>query len=529
MKRLTSIIAAALMATACVDDLDQMPHIESTAASVYTSAENYKGVLAKLYAAFVINGQEKGGGNADLSSNNGQDYLRDWFNLQEDGTDELACVWLEGDKVNDLTYINWDSNDPWVADFYYRAYYNILLCNEFLRNATDGSISGFSETEQADIRNYRAEARFLRAMCYSHLMDLFVELPFVTEADGVGSFIPPVYTRTQIFDYVEADLKAIADGTDGLPDSNEYARATKPAAWTLLAKNYLNAQVYTGTERYTDCITYCQKIMSAGYQLESNYSLLFNADNHKRTNEIIFPFAVDADHTTSWGATTLIVCGSVCSGTTMNIANYGIQSDWSMFRARGAFADKFMTDGVLNTNDSRCLLYTDGQTQYIVKAPDKDQTQGYPFEKYTNLTDLLSAASNSADDGVCTDFPLMRLADVHLMLAESVLRGGSGATQADALAAVNQLRQRAYGDDSGNITAEQLTLPFILDERARELYLECTRRTDLIRFGLFTSAEYLWEWKGGVQEGKAVDNKFNHYPVPVTELSANPNIINAGY
>src|SRR5574344_1176834 len=101
MKRLTSIIAAALMATACVDDLDQMPHIESTAASVYTSAENYKSVLANLYAAFVINGQEKGGGNADLSSNNGQDYLRDGFNLQEDGTDELACVWLEGDKVND--------------------------------------------------------------------------------------------------------------------------------------------------------------------------------------------------------------------------------------------------------------------------------------------------------------------------------------------------------------------------------------------------------------------------------------------
>ena len=159
----------------------------------------------------------------------------------------------------------------------------------------------------------------------------------------------------------------------------------------------------------------------------------------------------------------------------------------------------------------------------------ENQSNGYLPEKWTNLTDAGEAASNSNDGGVNTDFPVFRLADVYLMLAEAVVRGGEGSSRSTALGYVNDLRRRAFGNDSGNITDGQLTADFILDERARELYLECVRRTDLIRYGKFTTSSYLWQWKGGVMNGQAVDNKYNIYPIPSTELTANPNLYNENY
>ncbi|MGN0190163.1 MAG: RagB/SusD family nutrient uptake outer membrane protein, partial [Candidatus Cryptobacteroides sp.] len=103
----------------------------------------------------------------------------------------------------------------------------------------------------------------------------------------------------------------------------------------------------------------------------------------------------------------------------------------------------------------------------------------------------------------------------------AVLRGGQGASKTEALGKINDLRTRAYGNTSGNISEQQLTLDFILDERARELYTECCRRTDLIRYGKFTSG-YDWNWKGGVADGKDVDAKYKYLPIPEAELSANP-------
>lgn len=521
------LVVIAFMLASCEKDLNQMPHTETTSATVYATAANYKAVLAKLYASFVINGQQKGGGDADLSSNSGQDYMRCYFNLQECGTDEVASTWLEGDKVGDLTYLSWDANDPWVSDMYYHIYYTIALCNEFLRNATDDKISGFTSGEQADIIHYRAEARFLRALAYYHALDLFRNVPFVTEQDPVGAFTPPRYTGDQIFSYIESELKAIE--TDLLSkDAAEYGRATKAADWTLLAKLYLNAQVYTGTDHYTDCISYCNKVINGeggSYSLESDYKKLFNADNNKRTNEIIFPLPVDATHTVSWGATTYLICGEVSNTSDyQKPADYGVTSGWGMFRVRGELPAKF------DAADGRNLFFTEGQTQYL-DAID-NQSYGYFLEKWTNLTDDGSTASNTVDGGVNTDYPMFRLADVYLMLAESVLRGGSGSSQSTALDLVNQLRQRAFGDNyqtSGKITADQLTTGFILDERARELSWECTRRTDLIRYNEFTTSDYIWQWKGGVKDGRAVDSKYNIYPIPTSDLTANPNLSNENY
>lgn len=523
MKKILYILlfTSTLILSSCMGDLDQLPHQETTSANVYAEAANYKAVLGKIYVSFVINGQEKGGGNADLSSNNGQDYMRCFFNLQECGTDELASTWLEGDKVGDLTFLSWDSNDTWVADMYYRIYYTVALCNEFIRNASDTQIAKFTEAEQADIRHYRAEARFVRALAYYHALDFFRNIPFVTENDPVGAFLPPRYTAAQIFAYVETELKGI-DGDLLSRNECEYGRAPKAAAYTLLAKLYLNASVYIGQEHYTDCITYCKLAIAEGYSLENDYAKLFNADNDKRTNEIIFPLPVDATHTVSWGATTYIICGEVSNTSDyQKPAKYGVTSGWGMFRARGELP-KLFAEG-----DGRAMFFTEGQTESVEVV--ENQANGYFVEKWTNLTDAGEAASNTVDGGVNTDFPLFRLADVYLMLAESVVRGGMGSDRATALGYINLLRQRAFGNESGNLKDSEMTPDFILKERARELYWEGSRRTDLIRYNQFTTGSYLWQWKGGVKEGVAVDSKYNTYPIPATDLVANPNLYNENY
>ena len=511
-----------LLLASCIGDLDQYPHEDETASTIYTSAGNYKAVLGKIYASMVTTGQEKNGSN-DLSSNSGQDYMRCFFNLQEAGTDEVASTWLSGDNVTGLTYLRWDANDPWVSDMYYRIYYNIALCNEFLRNATDEKLARFSEEEQTEIRHYRAEARFMRALFYYHALDLFRNIPFITENDPTVGYLPPRYTATQIFSYIESELTGIVSDMLNKADC-PYGRASQGAAYTLLAKLYLNAQVYINAPKYTECITACQNAIKQGYSLEDDYAKLFNADNDKRTaNEIIFTLPVDAVHTVSWGSSTYIVCGAVSNTSDeQKPEDYGVKSGWGMFRVRGEVPALFT-----GVDDQRYMFFTDGQTQYLDKIDD--QSNGFFVTKWTNLTDAGETASNTAEGGVNTDYPLFRLADVYLMMAEAVVRGGSGSDRATVLGYINDLQRRAYGNDSQKKEDAELTDTFILKERARELYWEGYRRTDLIRFGSFTTDKYLWQWKGGEKGGTAVNSKYNIYPIPTTELTANPNLYNENY
>jgi hypothetical protein len=227
----TALATCAL--SACTGDLNQSPHTDSktTADVVYSTETGYKQALAKLYGSFVLTSQEQGGGDADMTSNSGYDFLRGYFNLQEDATDEVACTWLSGDKVEGLSYMTWDANDPWVADTYYRAYYTIALCNEFLRHDTPETA-----TTSDNLKAYRAEARFIRALAYYYILDLFGKGPFVDETMGIGSYIPEAYTNKQLFDFIESELTDIAN--DGLTDpaATEYGRASKAAAWALLAR-----------------------------------------------------------------------------------------------------------------------------------------------------------------------------------------------------------------------------------------------------------------------------------------------------
>lgn len=522
MKKAYIMMALAVMAavsTSCVDDLDQRPVFEQDATVVYATPDTYRQVLAKAYACFVITGQEKGG-NKDIDSEKGYDLSRCIFNMEEDATDESINTWS---SLYNVSHFCWDANDVWVQDAYYRLYYTISVCNEFIRNSTDASIGRFNEVEQSEIRAMKAEARFLRALSYYWVLDLYAQGPFSNEFTPISGYVPERYSDEQLFTFIESELKDIEEE---IPLDSEYGRAPRAAVWALLARLYLNAEVYTRTEHYTDCVTYCNKIIdSRKYSLEPEFYKLFNASNHLRTNEIIFAFVVDAATTMTWGATTNIICGSCSNSSSQDPAKYGITSGWGNFRVRGEIPAKF--GDVATSKDSRCMFYTDGQSQYI--SVYNDQSQGYFSEKFTNLYDDGTAASNSSVDGCSTDLPVFRLADVYLMAAEATVRGGAGMSRGEALALVNEVRTRAYGDTSGNISDAEMDLQFFIDERARELLHESVRRTDLRRFGMFTSDKYIWQWKGGVVDGKAVDSRYEIYPIPATELSVNTNLSNPNY
>jgi hypothetical protein len=417
-----------------------------------------------------------------------------------------------------------------LTALYSRIFYTIAISNEFIRNV-DNKIGSVSGTFLSDLKTFKAEARFIRALSYWHALDMFGNVPFVTEADLPGAFFPKRTTRTELFNYIESELKSI-EADLAPPRGNEYARADRGAAWFLLAKLYLNAEVYTGTPRYSDALTYLNQVIAAPYSLDNNYADLFNADNNT-SPEIIFPIALDGQNTQGYGAMTFIIHAANGGGMPLN----GIDGGWGGIRTIKDFVSKFNiveTDFASNSQyqapDRRGMFFFDPSSWQWNITNVGTFTHGIGVTKFKNVTGTGGPAPNTHATFVSTDFPLFRLADAYLMYAEAVVRGGAGGNTATAVSYVNSLRQRAYGNGSGDITSTDLTLSFLLDERSRELYWEGHRRTDLVRFGQFTNGTYVWEWKGNVPNGIQTSVYRNLYPIPVNDLNANPNLVqNPGY
>jgi len=511
-----------LLAASCSKDLDRKPFYDITSASVYTDFNNYKQLLAKCYGGLTLTGQVTGDGNPDIG---GVDvgYLRGYWQMQELTTDGAVIAWNDQYLVP-MHAMDWTSQNLLVGAMYNRIFLQVMFCNEFLRQTTDEKLSanGITGNNATTTQLYRAEVRFLRAFSYWHAIDMFGNVPLVTENDPVGAFFPKQATRQELFEYVESELKAIIPEL-AEPRTNEYPRIDKAAAWMLLARMYLNAEVYTGAKRYTDAITYCDAITAAGYTLEPDYRHLFLADNDKIKSEIIFTLPFDGQHMKTYNGTTFLIHAFV--GGDMDAVNdYGIDGGWYGLRTTKNTVNLF--DDISGNTDSRAMFHTSGQNLEIESIGNF--ADGYPVTKWRNVTSTGEGGSDKLF--VDTDFPMFRLGDVYLMYAEAVLRGGTGGSTAQALAYVNQLRERAYGNTSGNITEDELTLDFILDERGRELMWEGQRRTDLIRFGKFTGDNYLWPWKGNVKEGKGVESYRTVFPIPYTDRVANPSLDqNEGY
>lgn len=512
--------------SACTKKLERLPLNSNTSETQYATAAGYKQVLAKVYGSYSLV-SSSGTGNSDvniagITDPGTTDFIRAYWNLQELTTDEGVCAWGDANLIS-FHSMNWVSSNVLIDAVYARSLYQITVCNEFIREATDANLSsrGITGTDADDIRHYRAEARFLRAYQYWVLMDLFGNPAFVTEKDPIGKYIPQQIQRADLFNYIESELKDI-DGDLVGPKQNEYGRADQAADWALLARLYLNAEVYTGTPRYTDAITYASKVINAGYSLMPDYKNLFTSDNDQNNPEIILPIAYDATHSQNYGGTTFLICSAHGTDPADNKA-YGIPGGgWLGNRSTKNLPQVF---GDYSGDADKRAMFGPGSLEITNVL---DFTNGIGVYKFSNLTSA-GVQPYSPNGVLCsTDFPLFRLGEMYLTYIESVKRGGTGGDDATALQYFNMLRTRAYGNTSGNVSSYSLN--DILNERQRELYWECFRRTDLIRFGEFTSNTYLWPWKGGVQDGIGVDSHFNLFPIPAAEITANPNLEqNPGY
>jgi len=364
------IIAATIAVTSCINDLDTIPLDKDvvTSASVYEDFDNYYKVLAKLYAGLAVTGQQGPHGDGDLSGLDegfGQ-YLRGYWYAQELTTDEALISWNDR-TIFDYHELDWSSTDVFIASMYYRIFYQISLCNEFIRESSDSKLSdrGISGTQADEIMTFKSEARFLRALSYWHALDLFGSVPFVTEEDAVGSFFPEQISKSDLFHYIESELLEIVDDLEE-PMANEYARADKAAAWMLLAKMYLNAETYIGTAKYTETLTYVKEVINAGYQLEADFQNLFLADNHL-ADGIIFPITSDGLSTQTWGGTTFIIHAAV--GGSMVPDDYGIDGGWAGLRVTKEYVGKFMDiskkkgAGSLKSVNAYPIIYVPGSYQ----------------------------------------------------------------------------------------------------------------------------------------------------------------------
>ncbi|MCB0854124.1 MAG: RagB/SusD family nutrient uptake outer membrane protein, partial [Bacteroidetes bacterium] len=393
-KILFLFVAVSLILTSCFNDLNVEPidDDEITSAVVYDDPAAYKQVLAKLYAGLAVSGQQGPAGQPDISGidEGFSTYIRQYWKAQELTTDEAVIAWNDG-NIHDYHQQDWDAGNEFITAMYNRIYYQISLVNEFLRETTDAKLD---EREvdaglRTEIATYRAEARFLRALSYWHALDLFRNVPFVTEEDPIGSFFPEQTTANDLFTFIESELIAIESDL-AAPMANEYGRADQGAAWTLLAKLYLNAEVYTGSARYSDVTTYAEKVINAGYSLDPEFKNLYLADNNT-ADGIIFPVTFDGTRTRTWGGMTFIVHAGV--GGSMDPAEFGIDGGWGGMRVTSAIVDKFPAIGggssvvdPVFTNDNYPVLYVPGgyqgwdpaNTETVIKSVNSDSTyEGY--------------------------------------------------------------------------------------------------------------------------------------------------------
>lgn len=529
IKNIAPVALAAILgfsSTSCLNDLDQSIVDEQT--NTQLDMTSY---LAKVYGSLVLTGQQGGAGNADMSQfdEGNSSFYRRIFEANELCSDEIVWTWQGDTGIPELTNISWNAEHGYTELTYYRIMYNVTLCNFYL-DTTAGN------TEPEVLQN-RAEVRFIRALMNYYFIDLYGKAPF---KEVYNSELPVEKSRTEMFDYVVAELKAISDGSnaeqlaDYCGDNSNYGRADKTAANLLLARLYLNSEVYTGKANWAEAKTYADKVIASQYKLNTTalngytaYEQLFMGDNGENPNarqEIIFPIRCDGATSRSYGGSVYTIASCTGSGT----PDQGLaSSQWTCNRARQALIDKFVSDGAKLSNqdisvkdfcqkagDDRAMFFVNGDRTYSTEEKTTF-TAGFGVMKWSNV--YAQGGTPSDATFADTDIPLFRVAEAYLTRAEANFRLGN---MDEAKKDINVIRSRAKAAPFEQSISEM----DILNEWCREFYMEGRRRSDLVRFDMFTSGAYLWDWKGGVYSGAAVNSKYNIFPIPANELSANSNM-----
>lgn len=541
--------------TSCTKDLDVTPIDPST-----TMVVDEPALYTKCYANMALAGQGGANGDCDIDGLDGgtTGFVRQMWNAGELVTDEAICAW--GDEgIASFNFNQYDASHPMLRGFYYRLYVGVTYCNHYLEVC-----GGIDATRTAEVR-------FLRALYYYFLMDCYGNVPFAT---ALSSTSPQQIKRADLFAWIEGELKEIHDQL--LPPAvrmegqEAYGRADQDAADLLLARMYLNAEVYTGTARWNDAKEYAEKVIKGPHKLWttgkngfSAYQMLFMGDNGTSgaAQEAVLPLMQDGVTTTSWGTTLFLMASAwkadmdvslysvngitawLPSGSVDKVKNdgvdtvlvksyaYGTSEYWAGNRARSQFIAKFFPNNDAPTGNIQEMAESAGDDRALFFSIDRElevstpseYTSGYAVGKYRNTYSGEGSPHNS--QFIDTDYFLMRSAEAYLIAAEADARINGGETTATGTDYLNQIRKRANA-----VTRKSYNLQQIIDERSRELYWEGFRRTDLIRFGLYNSGSYLWDWKAGSQNGAGFDAHLNLYAIPDEDMNANPNLVqNPGY
>lgn len=520
IKSLLSVVtvSCALSFSSCTSDLDVKPIDPNISTNL-----NIEGLFNKCYANIGLAGNGGANGDSDVDGIDGgtSGFVRQMFNSNELTSDEAVCSW--GDEgVASFCYNNYNASHPMLNGYFSRLAAGISFCNQYIKDA-----GSFNAT-------MTAEVRFLRALQYYLMMDAFGNIPFSTDLAT-----PQRYTRAQAYDFIEKELLEIepllSEAKAKKSTDANYGRVDKAACWILLSRLYLNAEVYTGTAQWAKAKEYAQRVINSDYKLNtkgngkfSAYQMLFMGDNGETdaAYEGIFPILQDGLKTTSWG-TSLFLLAS-----TFDTAMHPIEGDktttngtagqhWAGNRALPTLISKFFAsdaphsasyDMVRAAGDDRALF--DGVGRNLNVESLGKFTDGYAVAKFSNLH---SDGSNPKDQTFADmDFFFFRKAEAYLTYAEADARLNGGKTTDDGTAVLNQLRTRANAS-----TMAAFSLNDILDEWSREFYFEGRRRVDLIRFGKFGGdTDYIWQWKGGVPEGRNFSSTKNIFAIPASQVSS---------
>ena len=527
-KRIFSAVAAAAMLTACVGDLNTIPlnPTDVTSETAYGADEvGYVQGLTKIYNQLVSNNTQ----DLQVADGGASEFIRAFWSTQEVTADGAKCAW--GDAwVNDLNNNTWKGdvlNDA-VYAVYVRTLQGVTYVNEYLRQTSDANLDlrGVPADVKAKIQSYRAEARFLRAYYYWAAMDTFGQVPFATEDSPFGGgYNPPQTPATEVFNFIVEELNDLASETSAMPAAqSNYPRADKGSVLGLLARVYLNAEVYTGTAMWAEAKATCEKIFGLGYRLAPTHAELFRGDNGENADakgEFLFAAAYNAEKIQSYGGTTYLTL-STLSGDDGAINITGINGGWAGNRVPYGYVAKWFTDVKGANYETGEYTYTDKRASYFFIKGRKESMEdnlntflnGWSCIKFNNVphdVDPVDFAATAATKNFSDiDFPLIRLGEINLIYAEACMHAGG-----DASAQVKALADRA-----GVAAPKTIDADFLLAERSRELMWEAHRRTDLIRFGKWISG-YNWTYKGGNFGGQDLPSHFNVFPVPSTELSTN--------
>lgn len=541
-----AVVMSALTLNSCIGDLDTMPlnETDKTAEQVYVTLGDFEKGLAYIYGSFsLVSQSDPGSADINVGDAGASELVRQYMVLNEMSVGSLKCVW--GDAyVADLQNNSWTTapNDALIA-VYTRCMMIVTRANEFL-------LQSDKKMDMEGIRELRAEARFLRSLGYYILLDLFGNPPFALP-ENIGGALPTQIGRAGLFAWIESELKAIISGEGGeaLPNKGSvaYPRADKGAAQAVLARMYLNAEVYTGTARWADAKAAAEAVIAMGYKLCPNYEELFmqdNTENLNARNEFIFAIAYDRDKTQSYGGTTALINASLGEDANNGIAaalgypaGTKISRDqWNGYHVPNEYVANFDLVGVdweaksgfgynREKSDRRAFFYNIGGVEAYDKANVNSGWRCWKFNSRASDGTLYSTDNYTIFSSA--DFPMFRLAEMYLIYAEAQARlDGGTTTDSKAMGYIKELRDRA-----GVTTPSSINLDFILKERACELMWEGHRRTDLIRYGYFTAMSYPWPYKGGIPDGKvALPSYRTVYPLLQSDLSENPNLVqNTGY